>query len=84
MNVLDDVTGDALIHIIMKKTKHDLRLDFLLTLLIHSNVDVNLRNKKGIAALHMAVEVSSSYLHFSPSLGFGVVDLTGASAFYAI
>ena len=46
----------------MKKKKHELRLDFLLALLINSNVDVNLRNKKGVAALHMAVEVSVNYI----------------------
>ena len=40
----------------MKKRKQE-RLEFLLTLLIHREVEVNLKNKKGEAALHMAVEV---------------------------
>ena len=57
VNILDVVTGDALIHIIMKKKRKHERLDFLLTLLIHARVDVNLRNRKGRAALHMSVEV---------------------------
>lgn len=57
VNILDEVTGDALIHIIMKKKRKQERLDFLLTLLIHARVNVNLRNKKGVAALHLAVEV---------------------------
>lgn len=59
VNVLDDVTGDALLHIIMKKKRKQERLNFLFTLLTHAKVDVNLRNRKGMAALHMAVEVMS-------------------------
>ena len=59
MNILDDLTGDALLHIIMKKNRKQERLNFLLTLLIHAKVDVNLRNRRGTAALHMAVEVTS-------------------------
>ena len=55
----DDLTGNALIHVIMKKKRKQERLEFLLTLLIHGKVDVNLQNKKGEAALHMAVEVRS-------------------------
>ena len=59
VNILDDLTGDALLHIIMKKKRKQERLNFLLTLLTHSKVDVNLRNRKGTAALHLAVEVTS-------------------------
>jgi hypothetical protein len=41
----------------MKKKRKQERLEFLLTLLMHSKVNVNLQNKKGEAALHMAVDV---------------------------
>lgn len=57
VNILDDLTGDALLHTIMKKKRKQERLNFLLTLLTRAKVDVNLRNRKGTAALHMAVEV---------------------------
>ena len=58
VNTKDHLTGNALIHVIMKKKRKQERLEFLLALLIHGKVDVNLQNAKGEAALHMAVEVS--------------------------
>jgi len=41
--------------------KKEQRQELLLSLLVNTNVDVNLRNKKGNAALHMAVNVGLSY-----------------------
>lgn len=53
----DHLTGNALIHVIMKKKRKQERLEFLLTLLMHGKVNINLQNKKGEAALHMAMDV---------------------------
>ncbi len=56
VNSLDENTGDAVIHTILKdKRKH--KLEVLLALLVNSDVDVNLANKRGNTALHIAIEV---------------------------
>ena len=60
MNALNE--GNAVIHRIIKK-KHKDKLEMLLTLLINSEVDVNLQNWKGNTALHMAIEVSKHTMH---------------------
>ena len=55
MNALNE-EGEAVIHNIIKKKRKD-KLEMLLTLLINSEVDVNLQNWKGNTALHIAIEV---------------------------
>ena len=57
VNTLDIETGDAPIHAIIKSKKTD-RLEFLLALLVNSNADVNRANRREMAPLHLAVEVS--------------------------
>lgn len=58
VNALDESTGDAVIHAILKNSKTKHKLDALLALLVNSsNVDVNLRNRRGNTALHIGVEV---------------------------
>ena len=56
VNLVDDVTGDAPIHSIIKRKKKD-RIDLLLALLVNSEVDINLQNKRNMTALHTAIEV---------------------------
>ena len=57
VNSLDIETGDAPIHAIIRRKKKD-RLEFLLALLVNSDADVNLGNRREMAPLHLAVEVS--------------------------
>lgn len=56
VNALDEETGDAPIHSIVKKKRKD-RVELLMALLVNSTVDVNLLNSRGNSALHLAVEV---------------------------
>lgn len=56
VNLLDEVTGDAPIHSIIMRKKKD-RVELLLTLLINSNADINLQNRRHMTALHSAIEV---------------------------
>ena len=51
--------GDAPIHAIVRH-KRKRRLDLLVTLLTHGDVDVNLPGSDGNTALHFAVSVSYS------------------------
>ena len=65
-----NANGDAPIHAIVKrksKRKADRKekVDLLLALLTHSDVDVNLQNANGMTALHFTAEVSIA-LAFTP------------------
>lgn len=62
VNLVDEKTGNAPIHAIIKKKKKD-RLDLLLTLLINSDVEIDLQNRRDMTALHMAIEVSGMEQH---------------------
>ena len=44
VDALDSVSGDALIHVIMKIKNSKEKLDLLIILLLHSKVDLNRRN----------------------------------------
>lgn len=57
VNLVDEKTGNASIHSIVKRKKKD-RVDLLLALLINSDVEVDLQNSRDMTALHMAIEVS--------------------------
>ncbi len=59
VNTLDEVTGEALIHSIMRRRRKE-RPELLLSLLTNSNAYVDLKTRKGMTALHLAVEVCSS------------------------
>ncbi len=61
VNLLDDVTGNAPIHSIIRSKKRKDRLELLLTLLINSDVDINLQNRRSMAAFHVAIEVILLY-----------------------
>ena len=63
VNLKDDLTGDAPIHSIIRRKKKD-RVELLLTLLINSNADVNLPNRRNMTALHCAIEVGLQYSIF--------------------
>ena len=54
VDALDSVSGDALIHVIMKIKNSKEKLDLLIILLLHSKVDVNRRNLQQMTALQMA------------------------------
>ncbi len=58
VNLLDEVTGDAPIHSIVRhmKKKKD-RVECLLALLTNSNADIDLQNRRSMTALHLAIEV---------------------------
>ena len=60
--------GEFILHAIVKRpytrqkdAEH--KQEFLLALLIHSDVDVNLYNAQKTTALHIAVEVSTTCTH---------------------
>ena len=61
VNVVDPNLGMAPIHSIVKKERKD-RLQLLLALLVHSNVDVNLMAHDGNTPLHMIIQVHSCKL----------------------
>ena len=54
VDALDSVSGDALIHVIMKKKNSKDKFDLLITLLLHSKVNVNRQNWQQLTALQMA------------------------------
>lgn len=61
--MVDSVTGDGPIHSIVKmKKKH--HTDYLYTLLINSNAQVDLENRKKKTALLIALEVNNVCLTF--------------------
>lgn len=56
VNLVDEITGNAPIHTIIQRKKKD-RVDLLLALLVNSDVDINLQNRRRMTALHLAIEV---------------------------
>lgn len=56
---MDEKTGNAPIHSIVQRKKKD-RVDLFLTLLINSDVEIDLQNSRDMTALHMAIEVSKT------------------------
>ena len=54
VNALDVVSGDALIHVIMKKKNSKDKFDLLIALLLHSEVNANCQNLQQMTALQMA------------------------------
>ena len=66
MNLVDEITGDAPIHSLVKRKKKD-HTELVLTLLINSNVEVDLRNRRKMTALHLALEVNL-YMYKKKSL----------------
>ena len=56
MNKVDDESGDAPIHSIVRRRRKE-RPELLLILLTNSNADVDLKTRKRMTALHLAVEV---------------------------
>ncbi len=61
MNTVDADTGDALIHAVVRRQVKE-RPELLLSLLTNSRAYVDLKNGKGMTALHIAVEVGILYL----------------------
>lgn len=57
VNLVDELTGDAPIHSIIKRKKKE-RVELLLALLMNSNVDIDFQNGRHMTALHMAIEVN--------------------------
>ena len=58
----------APIHSIIERLRTKERLECLLTLLVHSDCDVNLKTRAGMSALHLAAKVGSVHiLHELPS-----------------
>ena len=53
-----DKNGDAPVHSYLRRRDKE-KFNCLMTLLIHSHCDVNLANKDGQTALHLACEASS-------------------------
>ena len=60
VNRLDEVTGDAPIHSIIRHTKKKKdRVELLLALLMNSKAQIDLQNRRNMTALHLAIEVTN-------------------------
>jgi calcium-independent phospholipase A2 len=55
VNTLDEKTGEAPLHALIKKERKD-RVKLVLAMLVHSDADIHLETSRGATPLHLAVE----------------------------